>query len=86
MRGFKVKEGRITALDLMLTNADAHIRLTLIGLSAWDQLWEYVWYNVVWQCVVSGGIVWFNEVGSVGYGWLWLCECMGTRVHPFSTC
>ena len=36
MRGFKVKEGRITALDLMLTNADVHIRLTLIGLSAWE--------------------------------------------------
>ena len=38
-----------------------------------------MWYSVVWQCVVSVGIVWFNEVGSVGYGWLWLCECMGTR-------
>ena len=39
-----------------------------------------VWYSVVWQCVVSRGIVWFNEVGMVvGYGWLWLCECMGTR-------
>ena len=79
MRGFKVKEGRITALDLMLTNADAHIRLTLIGSSAWELLWEHVRYSVLWQCVVNCGIVWFNEVGNVGYGWLWLCECMGTR-------
>ena len=49
MRGFKVKEGHITALDLMLTNADAHIRLTLIGSSAWELLWEHVWYSVIWQ-------------------------------------
>ena len=67
MRGFKVKEGRITALDLMLTNADVHIRLTLIGLSAWELLWEHVW-----QCVVSCGIVWFNEVSMVDGGGLWL--------------
>ena len=72
MRGFKVKEGRITALDLMLTNADDHIRLTLIGSSAWELLWEHVRYSVVWQCVVSVGIVWFNEVSMVDGGGLWL--------------
>ena len=38
-----------------------------------------LWYIVLLQCVVSRGIVWFNEVGMVGYGWLWLCECMRTR-------
>ena len=36
-----------------------------------------VWYIV--QCVVNCGMVWFNEVGMVGHGWLWLCECMGPR-------
>ena len=54
MMGFKVKEGRITALDLMLTNADAHIRLTLIGFSAWDGVVQcglavcgQQWYSLV---------------------------------------
>ena len=56
MRGFKVKEGRVTALDLMLTNADDHIRVTLIGLSAWE-------LDGVVQCGVAvRGRLWYSLV------------------------
>ena len=56
MRGFKVKEGRVTALDLMLTNADDHIRVTLIGLSAWE-------LDGVVQCGVAvRGQLWYSLV------------------------
>ena len=56
MRGFKVKEGRVTALDLMLTNADAHIRLTVIGLSAWEL------DGVVQRGVAVCGQLWYSLV------------------------